>query len=82
MLRTVVWERHPDILAARNSAEQARINLRLAEITPIPDIYLYSALQKDYTDRFAGGELQHAGGHARAVLRPRTAAASCKPKDC
>jgi cobalt-zinc-cadmium efflux system outer membrane protein len=49
LLRTIVWERHPDILAARNSTEQARINLRFAEVTPIPDISLYSALQKDYT---------------------------------
>jgi len=49
LLRNVVWERHPDILAARNSTEQARINLRFEEVTPIPDIYLYSTLQKDYT---------------------------------
>jgi cobalt-zinc-cadmium efflux system outer membrane protein len=49
ILRSIVWEQHPDILSARNSAEKARINLRFEEITPIPDIYMYSALQKDYT---------------------------------
>lgn len=41
--------RHPDILAARNSEAQARVNLRLAEITPVPDISLYSTVQKDFT---------------------------------
>jgi outer membrane protein, heavy metal efflux system len=48
-LKTIVWERHPDILAARNTLQQARINLRLQEVTPIPDLYVYCALQKDYT---------------------------------
>ncbi|HEX3656315.1 MAG TPA: TolC family protein [Pirellulales bacterium] len=49
LLRQAVWERHPDILAARNSEQQARINLRFEEVVPIPDLYLYGALQKDYT---------------------------------
>ena len=40
---------HTDVLAAQNSVSQARINLRLQEVTPIPDLDLYVALQKDYT---------------------------------
>ncbi|HWA98783.1 MAG TPA: TolC family protein [Pirellulales bacterium] len=42
-------DRHTDILSARNSVTQARINVRLAEVTPIPDLHLYFALQKDFT---------------------------------
>ncbi len=57
LLRNVVWDRHPDILAARNSTEQARINLRREEITPIPDVSLYSALQKDYTTASPGASV-------------------------
>ena len=41
--------RHPDILAARNSVQQARIDVRRAEVVPIPDLLLYSTVQKDYT---------------------------------
>ncbi|HEY5311063.1 MAG TPA: TolC family protein, partial [Pirellulales bacterium] len=48
-LKRAVWERHPDILAARNSEQQARINLRFEEVTPIPDLYLYGTLQRDNT---------------------------------
>jgi cobalt-zinc-cadmium efflux system outer membrane protein len=44
-----VLANHTDVLAARNSETQARINLRLQEVTPIPDIVFYTALQKDYT---------------------------------
>ncbi|HEY0984980.1 MULTISPECIES: TolC family protein [unclassified Schlesneria] len=40
---------HTDVLAAQNSISQARINLRLQEVTPIPDLDLYVALQKDHT---------------------------------
>jgi cobalt-zinc-cadmium efflux system outer membrane protein len=40
---------HTDILTARNSEMQARINLRFEEITPIPDFQLYTAVQRDYT---------------------------------
>jgi cobalt-zinc-cadmium efflux system outer membrane protein len=42
-------ERHPDVLAARNSVSKARYDLRLAEVTPIPDVDIYSAIQKDFT---------------------------------
>lgn len=44
-----VLANHTDVLAARNSQVQARINLRLQEVTPIPDLVFYTALQKDYT---------------------------------
>ncbi len=42
-------ERHTDILTAQNSEMQARVNVRVAEVTPIPDFKLYSAVQKDFT---------------------------------
>jgi cobalt-zinc-cadmium efflux system outer membrane protein len=39
---------HTDILAARNSQTQARIQLRLAEVTPVPDLLVYAAAQRDF----------------------------------
>lgn len=42
-------EVHTDILSARNSVHRSRIDLRLAEITPIPDVNFYTAIQKDNT---------------------------------
>ncbi len=42
-------EYHTDILTARNTEQQARINVRLNERKPIPNFQLYSAVQKDYT---------------------------------
>jgi cobalt-zinc-cadmium efflux system outer membrane protein len=44
-----VLSNHTDVLAARNSEAQARINLRLQEVNRIPDLNFYTALQKDYT---------------------------------
>ena len=44
-----VLSNHTDVVAARNSEVQARINLRLQEVTPIPDLIFYTALQKDFT---------------------------------
>jgi outer membrane protein, heavy metal efflux system len=41
--------RHTDILTAANSALKARYMLRLAQVTPIPDVHLQLVLQKDYT---------------------------------
>lgn len=40
---------HPDVLIGRNMESQARVALRLAELTPVPDIYLYGTFQKDFT---------------------------------
>lgn len=44
-----VFARHSDLLAARNIVHKARYDLRLAEVTPIPDLNFYTAIQKDYT---------------------------------
>lgn len=44
-----ILSNHTDVIAARNSEVQARINLRLQEVTPIPDLIFYTALQKDFT---------------------------------
>jgi cobalt-zinc-cadmium efflux system outer membrane protein len=41
--------RHTDVLSAANSVLRARYVLRLAEVTPIPDVQLQFVLQKDYT---------------------------------
>ncbi|MGQ0637422.1 MAG: TolC family protein, partial [Planctomycetaceae bacterium] len=38
-----------DMLAARNLEFQKRLELRLAEVIPIPNINLYTAIQKDFT---------------------------------
>lgn len=41
--------RHTDMLAARNLEYQGQLHVRLAEVTPIPDINVYSAVQRDFT---------------------------------
>jgi outer membrane protein, heavy metal efflux system len=41
--------RHTDVLSAANSVLRARYVLRLAQVTPIPDLHLQFVLQKDYT---------------------------------
>lgn len=38
---------HPDLIAAENEVLRARFLLRLAEVTPIPDIEAQTALQRD-----------------------------------
>ncbi|HUY92957.1 MAG TPA: TolC family protein [Pirellulales bacterium] len=40
---------HPDVLIGRNMESKARVALRLAELTPVPDVYLYGTFQKDFT---------------------------------
>jgi cobalt-zinc-cadmium efflux system outer membrane protein len=40
---------HPDVHIGRNMEAQARVALRLAELTPVPDVYLYGTFQKDFT---------------------------------
>jgi cobalt-zinc-cadmium efflux system outer membrane protein len=39
---------HTDVLTARNTVEQARYNLKLAQVTPIPDFDFNVGLQKDF----------------------------------
>lgn len=46
-----VLSNHTDVLAARNMEVQARYNLRLQEVTRIPDLLFYTAVQKDFTTR-------------------------------
>jgi cobalt-zinc-cadmium efflux system outer membrane protein len=41
---------HTDVLTAQNTLQRARYQLRLAEVTPRPDIDLRAAVQKDLTD--------------------------------
>jgi len=40
---------HPDVHIGRNMESQARVALRLAQLTPVPDVYLYGTFQKDFT---------------------------------
>jgi cobalt-zinc-cadmium efflux system outer membrane protein len=44
-----VLARHTDVLTARATLERARYNLRLAQVTPCPDIDVRVVVQKDYT---------------------------------
>lgn len=44
-----VLSAHTDVLTAENSIRQARFNLRLAEVTPIPDVDIRMMIQKDNT---------------------------------
>ncbi len=44
-----MWSVHPDVLAGRNMIAQARYQLRLDRIKPIPDVYVYGTFQKDFT---------------------------------
>jgi cobalt-zinc-cadmium efflux system outer membrane protein len=44
-----VLERHTDVLTAENGLQRARYNLRLAQVTPIPDVDVRVSLQKDFT---------------------------------
>jgi len=40
---------HPDVAASRNSESQARIQLQLERVTPVPDVFVYGTFQKDFT---------------------------------
>jgi cobalt-zinc-cadmium efflux system outer membrane protein len=44
-----VLDHHTDVISAVNMQSEARLRLRLAEITPIPDINLYATFQRDFT---------------------------------
>ncbi|HMF12993.1 MAG TPA: TolC family protein, partial [Gemmataceae bacterium] len=47
-VRDAILSRHTDVLTAQNDILRARINLRLARITPIPDVDLQLKFQRDY----------------------------------
>jgi cobalt-zinc-cadmium efflux system outer membrane protein len=40
---------HTDVLTALNGIMKARYNLRLAQVTPIPDVMLHLAIEKDFS---------------------------------
>ncbi|MBI2824392.1 MAG: TolC family protein [Planctomycetia bacterium] len=40
---------HPDVQAARNTLGQARLQRRLAQVTPVPDVNVYGTFQRDFT---------------------------------
>jgi cobalt-zinc-cadmium efflux system outer membrane protein len=44
-----VLKNHTDVLTAENSLRQAQLNVRVAQVTPIPDVELRVLLQRDYT---------------------------------
>src|SRR5262249_40058129 len=44
-----ILSRHTDVQTARNTQQKARYDLHLAQITPIPDVDVRLAVQKDYT---------------------------------
>ncbi|MGO9114925.1 MAG: TolC family protein [Thermoguttaceae bacterium] len=45
-----VLRNHTDVLTAQNGIEAARYNLKLAQVTPIPDVDVNMAVAKDYSD--------------------------------
>jgi cobalt-zinc-cadmium efflux system outer membrane protein len=45
-----VLQSHTDLLTAQNTVQKNRYNLRLAQVTPIPDVDVTIVMQKDYTD--------------------------------
>jgi cobalt-zinc-cadmium efflux system outer membrane protein len=48
-LRNRILSEHTDLITAANTIVKDRYNLRLAQVTPIPDISLKLVVQKDYT---------------------------------
>jgi cobalt-zinc-cadmium efflux system outer membrane protein len=44
-----VLARHTDVQTAAATLQRARYNLRLAQVTPVPDVDVRAMLQKDYT---------------------------------
>src|SRR5262249_44745435 len=48
-LPATVLARHTDVATANNGVLRARYNLRLAEVTPLPDMFVRGVVQKDFT---------------------------------
>ncbi len=44
-----VLSKHTDVLTAQNTIQKARYDLRLAQITPVPDLLLHLAVEKDFS---------------------------------
>jgi cobalt-zinc-cadmium efflux system outer membrane protein len=49
LLRERILSQHTDLVTAANGIVKAKYNLRLAQVTPIPDVSLKLVVQKDYT---------------------------------
>jgi cobalt-zinc-cadmium efflux system outer membrane protein len=45
-----VLRNHTDVLTARNGIDMARYNLKLAQVTPVPDVDVNMAVLKDYSE--------------------------------
>src|SRR5260370_11532308 len=46
---TRILTRHTDVLTAENGIQKARYDLRLAQVTPVPDPSLHLAVEKDFS---------------------------------
>jgi cobalt-zinc-cadmium efflux system outer membrane protein len=46
---TRILTRHTDVLTAENGIQKARYDLRLAQVTPVPDPFLHLAVEKDFS---------------------------------
>jgi cobalt-zinc-cadmium efflux system outer membrane protein len=44
-----ILARHTDVLTAQNGIQKARYDLRLAQVTPVPDPFLHLAVEKDFS---------------------------------
>jgi hypothetical protein len=51
---THVLSTNTEARAARNGPMRARLALRLAEVTPIPDVFVYGTYQRDFTNPALG----------------------------
>jgi cobalt-zinc-cadmium efflux system outer membrane protein len=49
MMLARVLNNHPDVLAGRNLEAQARLQLQLDRVIPVPDVQLYGTFQRDFT---------------------------------
>lgn len=48
-IHAYVLRNHTDVLIARNAIDKARYNLKLAQVTPVPDVDVNMAVLKDYS---------------------------------
>ncbi len=44
-----ILTRHTDVVTAENGIQKARYDLRLAQVTPVPDPFLHLAVEKDFS---------------------------------
>ncbi len=48
-IQAYVLRNHTDVLTARNGIDKARYNLKLAQVTPVPDVDVNIGVYKDYS---------------------------------